>query len=83
MDFYTLIDDQGYFYTKNEGWQNMLNHLLTTNELKVEEVYQILADAQSFADGINGVQKVKCMLLTCFLKLVQEQNAALRLQREG
>ncbi|WP_342430536.1 aspartate carbamoyltransferase catalytic subunit [Neobacillus sp. FSL H8-0543] len=31
----------------------MLNHLLTTNELKVEEVYQILADAQSFADGMK------------------------------
>ncbi len=30
----------------------MLNHLLTTNELKVEEVYQILTDAQSFADGM-------------------------------
>lgn len=30
----------------------MLNHLLTTNGLKVEEVYQILADAQSFADGM-------------------------------
>jgi aspartate carbamoyltransferase catalytic subunit len=31
----------------------MLNHLLTTNELKVEEVYQILADAQRFADGMS------------------------------
>lgn len=30
----------------------MFNHLLTTNELKVEEIYQILADAQSFADGM-------------------------------
>jgi aspartate carbamoyltransferase catalytic subunit len=29
----------------------MLNHLLTTNELKVEEIFRILADAQSFADG--------------------------------
>lgn len=29
----------------------MLNHLLTTNELKVEEIYGILADAQSFAEG--------------------------------
>jgi aspartate carbamoyltransferase catalytic subunit len=29
----------------------MLNHLLTTNELKVEEIYQILTDAQDFADG--------------------------------
>jgi aspartate carbamoyltransferase catalytic subunit len=37
----------------------MLNHLLTTNELKVEEVYQILADAQRFADGMKwhpGIQ---------------------------
>ncbi|MEW9050403.1 MAG: aspartate carbamoyltransferase catalytic subunit [Neobacillus sp.] len=31
----------------------MLNHLLTTNELKVEEIYQILADAQAFADGMS------------------------------
>jgi aspartate carbamoyltransferase catalytic subunit len=29
----------------------MLNHLLTTNELKVEEIYQILADAKEFAQG--------------------------------
>ncbi|WP_066318299.1 aspartate carbamoyltransferase catalytic subunit [Bacillus sp. FJAT-29814] len=29
----------------------MLNHLLTTNELKVEEIYGILGDAQSFAEG--------------------------------
>ncbi|MDR7076355.1 aspartate carbamoyltransferase catalytic subunit [Neobacillus niacini] len=31
----------------------MLNHLLTTNELKVEEIYQILSDAQKFADGMK------------------------------
>lgn len=31
----------------------MLNHLLTTNELKVEEIYQILTDAQGFADGMK------------------------------
>jgi aspartate carbamoyltransferase catalytic subunit len=31
----------------------MLNHLLTTNELKVEEIYQILTDAQQFVDGIK------------------------------
>ncbi len=30
----------------------MLKHLLTTNELKVEEIYQILADARKFADGM-------------------------------
>jgi aspartate carbamoyltransferase catalytic subunit len=30
----------------------MLNHLLTTNELKVEEIYQILSDAKDFADGM-------------------------------
>lgn len=29
----------------------MINHLLTTNELKTEEVYQILADAKKIADG--------------------------------
>jgi aspartate carbamoyltransferase catalytic subunit len=31
----------------------MLNHLLTTNELKVEEIYKILTDAQNFADGMK------------------------------
>jgi aspartate carbamoyltransferase catalytic subunit len=31
----------------------MLNHLLTTNELKVEEIYQILTDAQGFAEGMK------------------------------
>lgn len=31
----------------------LLNHLLTTNELKVEEIYQILNDAQRFADGME------------------------------
>jgi aspartate carbamoyltransferase catalytic subunit len=31
----------------------MLQHLLTTNELKVEEIYQILQDAQRFADGMT------------------------------
>lgn len=31
----------------------MLNHLLTTNELKVEEIYQILTDARKFADGMK------------------------------
>ena len=31
----------------------MLNHLLTTNELKVEEIKQILTDAQHFADGMK------------------------------
>lgn len=30
----------------------MLNHLLTTNELKVEEIYQILSDANKFAEGM-------------------------------
>lgn len=30
----------------------MLNHLLTTNELKVEEIYQILSDAKEFAEGM-------------------------------
>jgi aspartate carbamoyltransferase catalytic subunit len=29
----------------------MLNHLLTTNELKVEDIYQILTDAKEFAVG--------------------------------
>jgi aspartate carbamoyltransferase catalytic subunit len=30
----------------------MLNHLLTTNELKVEDIYRILIDAKKFADGM-------------------------------
>ena len=30
----------------------MLNNSLTTNELKVEEIYQLLTDAQRFADGM-------------------------------
>ncbi len=30
----------------------MIKHLLTTNELKVEEIYQILEDARKFADGM-------------------------------
>jgi len=30
----------------------MLNHLLTTNELKVEEIYQILEDAKRFSEGM-------------------------------
>ncbi|MEH7502398.1 aspartate carbamoyltransferase catalytic subunit [Neobacillus drentensis] len=31
----------------------MLNHLLTTNELKVEEINQILTDAKSFKNGMK------------------------------
>ncbi|MDR6997972.1 aspartate carbamoyltransferase catalytic subunit [Neobacillus niacini] len=31
----------------------MLTHLLTTNELKVEEIYKILEDAQGFAEGMK------------------------------
>lgn len=31
----------------------MLKHLLTTNELKVEEIYQILTDARKFAEGMK------------------------------
>lgn len=30
----------------------MLNHLLTTNELKVDEIYRILTDARRFAEGM-------------------------------
>lgn len=30
----------------------MLNHLLTTNELKVEEIYQVLTEAKKFAEGM-------------------------------
>ncbi|HEY2420494.1 MAG TPA: aspartate carbamoyltransferase catalytic subunit [Neobacillus sp.] len=30
----------------------MLNHLLTTNDLMVEEIYQILSDAKRFASGM-------------------------------
>jgi aspartate carbamoyltransferase catalytic subunit len=34
------------------GWGKiMVNHLLTTNELKVDEIYEILSEAQGFADG--------------------------------
>lgn len=31
----------------------MLNHLLTTNELKVDEIYQILTDAHNFKNGMQ------------------------------
>lgn len=31
----------------------MLKNLLTTNELKVEEIYQILTDAENFANGMK------------------------------
>lgn len=31
----------------------MLHHLLTTTELKVEEIYQILTDARRFAEGMK------------------------------
>lgn len=31
----------------------MIQHLLTTNELKVEEIYQILSDAKKFSDGMK------------------------------
>ncbi|MGG1398319.1 aspartate carbamoyltransferase catalytic subunit [Bacillus salipaludis] len=31
----------------------MLTHLLTTNELKVEEIYQILSDAKKFSEGMK------------------------------
>ncbi|MFL6516622.1 MAG: aspartate carbamoyltransferase catalytic subunit [Bacillus sp. (in: firmicutes)] len=31
----------------------MLNHLLTTNELKVDEIYQILTDAHNFKNGMK------------------------------
>jgi len=31
----------------------MLNHLLTTNELKVNEIYQILTDAHNFKNGMQ------------------------------
>ncbi len=45
--------DQGLFLGKWRGGNPMLNHLLTTNELKVEEIYQILEDAQRFANGME------------------------------
>src|SRR4051794_23130642 len=31
----------------------MIKNLLTTNELKVEEIYQILSDARKFANGMT------------------------------
>ncbi|WP_066066595.1 aspartate carbamoyltransferase catalytic subunit [Neobacillus soli] len=31
----------------------MLHHLLTTNELRVEEIYQILEDARKFSEGME------------------------------
>ncbi|MFF2445915.1 aspartate carbamoyltransferase catalytic subunit [Neobacillus sp. NPDC058068] len=31
----------------------MLHHLLTTNELKVEEIYQLLEDARRFSEGMT------------------------------
>ncbi|EKN66365.1 aspartate carbamoyltransferase catalytic subunit [Neobacillus bataviensis LMG 21833] len=44
---------QGAFFILNEeGGKRMIHHLLTTNELKVEEVYQILEDAERFSKGM-------------------------------
>lgn len=40
------------FFLQIMGWGKiMVNHLLTTNELKVDEIYEILSEAQGFADG--------------------------------
>lgn len=43
----------------------MLNHLLTTNELKVEEIYQILDDAQNFANGV--IWRPECQMFAANL----------------
>jgi aspartate carbamoyltransferase catalytic subunit len=43
-----------FFYpNKMDGGMEMLTHLLTTNELKVEEIYQILTDANRFKAGMK------------------------------
>ena len=48
---------QGAFFNAKRGrWgKAMLHHLLTTNELKVEEIYQILEDARKFC-GWNEME---------------------------
>lgn len=46
----------------------MLNHLLTTNELKVEEIFQILSDAQKFADGITWQPKERLFAANLFFE---------------
>jgi aspartate carbamoyltransferase catalytic subunit len=40
------------FLQNTKGGKKMLNHLLTTNELKVDEIFQILSDAKRFAEGM-------------------------------
>jgi aspartate carbamoyltransferase catalytic subunit len=46
----------------------MLNHLLTTNELKVEEIYQILSDAQRFAEGVKWTPDGKLFTANLFFE---------------
>jgi aspartate carbamoyltransferase catalytic subunit len=46
----------------------MLKHLLTTNELKVEEIYQILSDAQRFAEGMKWCPEGKLFTANLFFE---------------
>jgi aspartate carbamoyltransferase catalytic subunit len=46
----------------------MLNHLLTTNELKVEEIYHILSDAQRFAEGMKWCPEGKLFTANLFFE---------------
>jgi aspartate carbamoyltransferase catalytic subunit len=46
----------------------MLKHLLTTNELKVEEIYHILSDAQRFAEGMKWCPEGKLFTANLFFE---------------
>jgi len=46
----------------------MVNHLLTTNELKVEEIYHILADAKRFAEGLFWKPQEKMFAANLFFE---------------
>lgn len=46
----------------------MIHHLLTTNELKVEEIYQILEDARRFSEGMVWQPKTQMFAANLFFE---------------
>ncbi|MEH7110857.1 aspartate carbamoyltransferase catalytic subunit [Neobacillus niacini] len=46
----------------------MLTHLLTTNELKVDEIYQVLSEAQEFAEGKTWRPKTQMFSANLFFE---------------
>ena len=59
-----------------------MQHLIRTDDFTVEEIEDILADAQTFSDGrFDRILQDK-IIITLFLKTLQEQRVLLKLQQK-